>query len=277
MGDLTFGEPLHMLDESKYDPWVPVIFASFRFGARFNLLHHYPWLSHLVMSMSSASIQKKKLEHFQYSAERVSKRLDRGRKSEGSDLWDLVLGLDDAKKLSRGQMDSNSTLFMTAGTETTATLLSGVTYFLLKSPERMQRLSHEIRSAFAESKDMSMEAIAAPPYLGACMKEALRLYPPAPIGLPHLTPANGSTICGVFVPPRVSCIWNCYSIVKQLTDVRQTIVSAPHFVMYRSARNFRDPNDFIPERWLGDERFADDCKMALQPFSVGPRDCLGKK
>jgi len=47
--------------------------------------------------------------------------------------------------------------------------------------------------------------------------------------------------------------------------------------MYRSARNFRDPHAFVPERWLGDEKYAGDRKAALQPFSVGPRDCLGKK
>lgn len=47
--------------------------------------------------------------------------------------------------------------------------------------------------------------------------------------------------------------------------------------MYRSAHNFRDPHAFVPERWLGNEKFAGDRKVALQPFSVGSRDCLGKK
>lgn len=34
---------------------------------------------------------------------------------------------------------------------------------------------------------------------------------------------------------------------------------------------------FIPERWLGDPRFDSDRKDAFQPFSHGPRDCIGKK
>lgn len=50
-----------------------------------------------------------------------------------------------------------------------------------------------------------------------------------------------------------------------------------HYALYRSAKNFRDPWSFIPERWTGDERFATDEKQAFQPFSFGPRNCLGKK
>jgi cytochrome P450 len=47
--------------------------------------------------------------------------------------------------------------------------------------------------------------------------------------------------------------------------------------VYSSTRNFKDPEKYHPERWLGDEHFADDEKAALQPFSTGPRDCIGKK
>lgn len=30
MGDLTFGEPLQMLDDSSYHPWVAAMFAGFK-------------------------------------------------------------------------------------------------------------------------------------------------------------------------------------------------------------------------------------------------------
>lgn len=226
MGDLTFGESLHMLDDSRYDPWVSVIFASIKFASRFNLIHHYPWLSRFVGANLPAKLQKKKYEHFQYSVERVSKRLERGRTTEGKDLWDLALSQDEGKQLSRGEMDSNATLFMLAGTETTATLLSGLTYLLLKNPGKMQALSEEIRGAFEDEKEMSMEAIAALPYLAACLKEALRLYPPVPLALPHLTPANGSTICGQFVPPGVRFALRYQDLhVRTLTPHRQLL---PH-------------------------------------------------
>ena len=52
-------------------------------------------------------------------------------------------------------------------------------------------------------------------------------------------------------------------------------MSVSHWACYHSAENFRDPYEFAPERWLDDERYKDDRKKALQPFSLGPRNCLG--
>lgn len=58
----------------------------------------------------------------------------------------------------------------------------------------------------------------------------------------------------------------------------QTIVSCHQYASFHSSSNFACPEDFIPERWLGiDPRFDDDKRTALQPFSLGPRNCPGKK
>jgi hypothetical protein len=51
-----------------------------------------------------------------------------------------------------------------------------------------------------------------------------------------------------------------------------------HLSASRSALNFRDPDQFIPDRWLPnpDARYSNDDRSAAQPFSVGVRGCLGK-
>ncbi|KAL6862465.1 hypothetical protein ACO1O0_002698 [Amphichorda felina] len=41
------------------------------------------------------------------------------------------------------------------------------------------------------------------------------------------------------------------------------------------AENFADPTAFKPERWLDPN--STDVKEASQPFSMGPRGCLGQK
>lgn len=47
-----------------------------------------------------------------------------------------------------------------------------------------------------------------------------------------------------------------------------------------STGNFYKPDEFIPERWLEGSaeksRYANDTKKAAQPFSLGPRGCIGR-
>lgn len=57
----------------------------------------------------------------------------------------------------------------------------------------------------------------------------------------------------------------------------QTLVSVPQWAAHQSELNFSQPQEFIPERWLNDERFASDMRDVVNPFSVGPRNCIGKK
>jgi cytochrome P450 len=44
----------------------------------------------------------------------------------------------------------------------------------------------------------------------------------------------------------------------------------------KSPANFARPAEFLPERWLPSSPFPNDIKAAFQPFSVGPRSCIGK-
>ncbi len=47
--------------------------------------------------------------------------------------------------------------------------------------------------------------------------------------------------------------------------------------LYHNPAYFKQADDFVPERWLGDGRFVDDRKEAFQPFSLGARNCVGRK
>ena len=58
----------------------------------------------------------------------------------------------------------------------------------------------------------------------------------------------------------------------------KTTVSVSSWAAAHLPLNFSEPESFIPERWLkeGEERFRNDNKHASQPFSYGPRGCIGK-
>lgn len=56
----------------------------------------------------------------------------------------------------------------------------------------------------------------------------------------------------------------------------QTAVYVSQHATNHSTRNYTSPSLFAPERWMGSEKYKDDNRASLQPFSFGPRNCLGK-
>lgn len=52
------------------------------------------------------------------------------------------------------------------------------------------------------------------PYLDACLEEALRIFPPVPVGLLRVVPPEGSEIDGHFIPAGVSSITHWASILQ---------------------------------------------------------------
>ncbi|KAF2014226.1 cytochrome P450 [Aaosphaeria arxii CBS 175.79] len=256
MSDLTFGEPLYLLDNDDYIPWVKNIFESIRTGSKIGIVRYWPSVMKFVKAIAGNAAQKKRVIHFDYSSKRVDRRVERG--SNEPDIWNLVMNAKEGRGLTKGEMYANTTVFMIAGTETTATLLSGVTWYLLKHQDSLKKLVDEIRGAFKSDDDITIEGLQRLKYLRACLEEGLRMYPPVPIGLPCLVPAQGSEVCGEWIPGG-------------------TTVSCQQLAMYQDPKNFVEPLSFIPERWTGeDDRFDGDNKHALQPFSYGPRNCLGK-
>jgi cytochrome P450 len=90
-----------------------------------------------------------------------------------------------------------------AGSETTATALTGATYFLSTTPHAMTKLAAEVRSTFKHESDIDFLTVAKLPYLKAVTEEALRMYPPGPNAQPRITPPEGSLVLGEYIPGNV--------------------------------------------------------------------------
>lgn len=163
----------------------------------------------------------------------------------------------------------------------TATLLTGLTYHLLRRPDTYQKLTQEIRSSFKTFDEMDVVSLSQLRYLNACLEEGLRMYPPAPSAHPRVAPAGGETVCGHFVPEGVSSLIQDLIVILRSrvnTDMHtKTKVGVSAWAASHSKHNFLEPDKYLPERWLGDPRFESDHRKASQAFSYGPRNCIGKK
>ncbi|KAF2711502.1 cytochrome P450 monooxygenase-like protein [Pleomassaria siparia CBS 279.74] len=259
--DLTFGEPLYCLRDQDYHPWVNMVFASVKAigkvsaKAKSPMFHYYD--KFLNLFIDTQALLRTRVQFFHLAEEKVSLRLDR--EGDRPDFISEIVKSQGSKEkaLTRPEIDSNAVLFLIAGSETTATLLSGVTYLLLKNQRTYAKLVAEIRGRFKKQSEITIDEVNNMEYLIACLQEALRYYPPVPTGFPRVVPRGGDTISGKYIP-------------------EGTAVYVSQHATNHSTRNYTDPDSYIPERWMGDERYKDDNRASLNPFSFGPRNCLGK-
>ncbi|KAK8058999.1 cytochrome P450 [Apiospora phragmitis] len=259
IGDLAFGEPFGCLQGSAMHPWIAMIFGSLRTGAVGAALRRFPVLPSILPLLVPKRLRQLGDDLKRFSAERVAKRISTG--SQRPDFIEAMISGKGQMTLSRNEIVNNALVLTVAGSETTATALTGAVYLLATNPQAMGKLEAEICAAFVNEEAIAdLNSVARLPYLGAVTQETLRLYPPGPNAQPRITPPQGNTILGDFIPGKA---------------LLKTIIGIPQRAMYLSEHNFRRAKHFIPERWLGDQEFAGDRRDCLNAFSVGPRNCIG--
>ncbi|KXX82516.1 Isotrichodermin C-15 hydroxylase [Madurella mycetomatis] len=267
IGDLTFAESFGCLEEKRTHPFVEMITGVVTQGVWLFALRYLrlKWAVRLVLRGTwndpFGQLRKgmtEKLEH------RLSIEKER------FDLFEGLMKRREEWNLDMKRLQSNASIIVAAGSETTASLLTGVTYLLLENPKTMEKLKQEVRSAFKSADEITIASVSRLPYTMACLNEALRRWPPAASNLAREVHKGGEFISGKFLPER-------------------TIVEVQQYSMHHSSEHWHEPYAFLPERFLhkfegrfgaGDETeeknpYGDNLE-ALQPFSVGPRNCVGK-
>lgn len=134
----------------------------------------------------------------------TKERLQRRKERKTDHIDFMVKLLDPESGTNEAEQQSNAEILIGAGSETTATLLSGVTFLLLKNPSAMDKLIREVRSSFTSETEITFTAVNNLPYVLGCINEAFRLYPPVPGRLPRRVPKGGDDIDGSYVPEDVS-------------------------------------------------------------------------
>lgn len=223
IGDLAFGEPFDCLANKSYHWWVLIILDAVKASAYLKIFWFYPIFLPLVAYLVPKHLLQKRIDSFNLSVEKVRRRLKRETTRPDFTSYILKHGAD-GKGLSLSEIDANAAVFVLAGSETTAALLSGCLYYLLRR-DKYFRLAGEIRGAFEKASDITLSTLAELPYLNAVLNETMRIYPPIPAMLPRLVPEGGAIINGQYVPGGVSvrpmtrlrrrsasvCVWHCSS------------------------------------------------------------------
>ena len=262
MGDLCFAEPFGCLDQASATEWstsvINVFIAATWTQAIRRISGVGTWLEKVLMKLLvPAKTAEWRNIHLQNSKEKTVRRLaDKDR--DHKDFMYQILNSESKKTLSETEVILNMALFISAGTDTTATALTGWAYFVSTHPQVYSRLTSEIRNAIKNEHELRWEHVKNLRYLEVTIHEALRLFPPSPASQQRIVPQGGATIDGYYIPTGYT-------------------VAVPPWSSNRSSLNFYEPDAFRPERWLGEgEEFANDRLGASLPFGTGPRVCIGR-
>ncbi|THH05653.1 hypothetical protein EW145_g4639 [Phellinidium pouzarii] len=232
MGDMAFGGGFELMRDGgdKEGVW-----STIEDGMEFlAVIQHLPWLSPLLFIIPGAM---KNVYRFRtFCRERVQKRKAHG--SLSKDLFYHLIDEDHIEKTppSTEVVISDGGLAIVAGSDTTATVLSGIFFFLLTNPSVHARLQQEIDAAFplGEGEPFDATKLAEMSFLNAVINETLRLQPPVPTYLQRAPEegSGGKWIGDRFIP-------------------EGTAVVIPPYVISRDSRYFSPaPDSFWPERWL---------------------------
>ena len=191
VGHLALGESFHCLEELRYHGWVAILFTQFKAAAMFVSLRFFG-LDKVVKILLPSTLLKKRAEHANIANERIQRRLQRGdADTVRNDFMTYVLRYNDEKGMSVPEIEATFRTLVVAGSETTATALSGIILHLFRNPKAYEQLSDEVRDSFSHESEICAERVKDLVYLNAVIEEGLRLNPPVALGMPRVVPAGG--------------------------------------------------------------------------------------
>ncbi|KAF2095866.1 cytochrome P450 [Rhizodiscina lignyota] len=263
IGDLAFGDPFNCLKDRRVHPWVYAVPKNVEYSLKNNILKSWG-LEAFGRWLLPQDVVSGRKENYRYSEDKIERRIQYN--AERGDFWDRVIAKSagdnkSGQGMSKAEMLNNASVLVLGGSETTATVLSAATCLLLQHPDKLNKATQEIRSAFADTSEITLFSVSQLDYMLAVLDEAQRIYPAVPRPAVRITPNGGATVCGKFVPAG-------------------TTVGVHFMSAFGMSSNFHRPSEFIPERFLDEAKesgeFVNDNRGALQPFSLGTRNCIGR-
>ncbi|KAL8769420.1 MAG: hypothetical protein Q9209_004648 [Squamulea sp. 1 TL-2023] len=218
-------------------------------------ISHIPWLRRILPSATDPTGIGKIIG---ISREVVKDRIEQGVGSKNDMLGSFLKhGLDPELA------DLEITIALFAGSDTTATSIRAILLHVITNPLVYGRLQREIDVRILDgtiSSPVSEDEVRKLPYLQACIREGLRIFPPITYLRERVTPAHGDNLNGFSIPAGVNIGFNLPGLL--LNDV-----FGP------------DPRAFRPERWLEQEpaRLRSMERVMDLVFGWGATRCLGMR
>ncbi|KAI3828876.1 hypothetical protein L1987_02986 [Smallanthus sonchifolius] len=250
------------------------LFHGFReVGSKITELLAAPNISDFIPMLSWFDLQgrkremKKQQEHLDWIFESIiqeriktnSKKMEGEVEEDGrKDFLQIMLELKDQKDASTSfdMVHIKALLFdiLTAATDTTSTMVEWVMAEILRNPGVKTKIQEELTDVVGINivEESHMPRLK---YLDAVVKETFRVHPPLPL-LIQRSPDESCTVGGYLVP-------------------KGSIVYINVCAIQRDPKNWTDPLEFKPERFLYGKWDYTGNNLKYLPFGSGRRTCPG--
>jgi cytochrome P450 len=100
-------------------------------------------------------------------------------------FMDKVLDQNEKLEFNRHQLYFLGGVMMEGGSDTSSSIIIAFLHAMTKWPEVLCKAQREIDAVFGEGRSPAWEDYENLPYVGACVKEAMRWRPVVPLAFPH--------------------------------------------------------------------------------------------
>ncbi|XP_041479097.1 cytochrome P450 2J2-like [Lytechinus variegatus] len=143
------------------------------------------------------------------------------------------------------------------GTDTTAVVTSWIILYLAVHPDVQRKVQAELDAVVGRGRQPTTRDRQDLPYCDATLHEVMRIRPILPISVPHMT-SDDVSLGGYSIPKGSIIVPNLWAV-------------------HHDPREWNDPEEFNPDRFLSEDGKVFQKNDAWMPFSVGRRDCVGSQ
>ncbi|KAJ6102752.1 hypothetical protein N7486_005179 [Penicillium sp. IBT 16267x] len=231
MGNVGFGKEFNNLTTGVEHPGIKAIHDHM---ALVGIGGHVPWLLYLAGRIPGAMASL--ADFFKWCEDEIvqkQKTWDVNEYPQDVVSWLLkaYVEKDVSAAPTPNALHEDSRAVLVAGSETTATMLASILYYLAKYPAVLAKLQRLLDEAMpGGSGEWSYEKAKSVTFLEDVINETLRLRPAVLTGGYRVTPAEGLQVDEVYIPGDVN-------------------VFVPIQLIQTDERYYKDAKTFVPERW----------------------------
>nr|GMC63105.1 cytochrome P450 CYP736A12-like [Ipomoea batatas] len=224
-----------------------------------NLGDYFPYLGKLDLQGLTKRMKALGKVFDQFLERIIDEHEQEGNRGQEKDFVDTMLSIMKSGEIdfqfSREHVKSIMLDLLGASMDTSPTVIEWTMSELLKHPQIMKKLQQELKGKIGLNRMVEESDLEGLKYLELVIKESLRLHPVVPLLLPHEA-REDCLVEGFHIPKRAEIIINVWAIG-------------------RDPNVWIDPEEFIPERFEGNNIDYRGHDFELIPFGSGRRSCPG--